>query len=128
MCVTFIERDLRCIDISKLFKTRPIVHLCKSQTRRPFKLNSTFLEPSVIYSAAGYEVTVKYHLSIKNYCHSGMFKRKLFKYTKTMKYTVKPVLSGHSKKDKTNILMSNGSLMKVESIAECSPWSILQYF
>ena len=24
--------------------------------------------------------------------------------------------------------MSNDSLMKVESIAECSPWSILQYF
>ena len=23
--------------------------------------------------------------------------------------------------------MANGSLMKVESIAECSPWSILQY-
>ena len=34
--------------------------------------------------------------------------------------TVKPVLSGHSKMDKTNILMTNGSLMKVESIAECS--------
>ena len=34
--------------------------------------------------------------------------------------TVKPVLSGHSKIDKTNILMTNGSLMKVESIAECS--------
>ena len=31
------------------------------------------------------------------------------------------------KKDKTNILITNGSLMKVESIAECSPWSILQY-
>ena len=30
--------------------------------------------------------------------------------------------------DKTKILMTNGSLMKVESIAECSPWSILQYF
>ena len=29
---------------------------------------------------------------------------------------------------KTKILMPNGSLMKVESIAECSPWSILQYF
>ena len=42
--------------------------------------------------------------------------------------TVKPVLSGHSKKDKTKLLMANGSLMKVESIAECSPWSILQYF
>ena len=24
--------------------------------------------------------------------------------------------------------MANGILMKVESIAECSPWSILQYF
>ena len=42
--------------------------------------------------------------------------------------TVKPVLSGHSKLDKTKILMTNGSFMKVESIAECSPWSILQYF
>ena len=42
--------------------------------------------------------------------------------------TVKPVLSGHSKKDKAKISMTNGSLMKVESIAECSHWSILQYF
>ena len=42
-------------------------------------------------------------------------------------YTVKPVLSGHSKIDKTKVLMANGSLMKVESIAECSRWSILQY-
>ena len=32
----------------------------------------------------------------------------------------KNVLSGHSKIDKTNILKTNGSLMKVESIAECS--------
>ena len=38
--------------------------------------------------------------------------------------TVKPVLSGHSKTDKTKVLKTNGSLMKVESIAEC----ILQYF
>ena len=42
--------------------------------------------------------------------------------------TVKPVLNGHSKIDKTKILMTNGSLMKVESIAECSLWSSLQYF
>ena len=42
--------------------------------------------------------------------------------------TVKPVLSGHSKIDKTKVLKTNGSLMKVESIAECSPWSILQCF
>ena len=43
-------------------------------------------------------------------------------------YTVKPVLSSHSKIDETKILMTNGSLMKVESIAEYSPWSIQQYF
>ena len=48
------------------------------------------------------------------------------KKSKQMKPTVKPVLSGHSKLDKTTILMTNGSLLKVESIAECSPWSILQ--
>ena len=42
--------------------------------------------------------------------------------------TVKPVLSGHSKIDKTQISMTTGSLMTVESIAECYPWSILQYF
>ena len=40
--------------------------------------------------------------------------------------TVKPVLGGHLKIDKTKALMENGSLMKVEIIAECSPWSILQ--
>ena len=33
--------------------------------------------------------------------------------------TVKPVLRGHSKVDKTKILTTNGSLMKVKSIAEC---------
>ena len=40
-------------------------------------------------------------------------------------FTVKSVFSGHSKIDKTKILMTNDSLMKIESIAE---WSILQYF
>ena len=45
-----------------------------------------------------------------------------------MDCTVKPVLSGNSEIDKTKILMTNGCLMKVKSIAECSPWSILQYF
>ena len=41
---------------------------------------------------------------------------------------VKPVENGHSKIDKIKILMTNDSFMKVESIAECSPVSILQYF
>ena len=35
-------------------------------------------------------------------------------------HTGKPVLSSHSKIDKAKILKTNGSLMKVESIAECS--------
>ena len=32
------------------------------------------------------------------------------------------------KNRQTMLLITNGSLMKVVSIAECSPWSILQYF
>ena len=34
--------------------------------------------------------------------------------------TVKPVLSDHSKIDEKKVLKTNGSLMQVESIAECS--------
>ena len=30
--------------------------------------------------------------------------------------------------DKTKVLMRTSSLMNLESITECSPWSILQYF
>ena len=40
-------------------------------------------------------------------------------------YTVKPVLSGHLKIDKTKVLMANGSLMKVKSIAECMEHSVI---
>ena len=39
--------------------------------------------------------------------------------------TVKPVYKGHLKIDKIKILMTNGSLIKVKSIAECSHWMIL---
>ena len=35
-------------------------------------------------------------------------------------YTIKPGLSGHLKKEKIKALKINGSLMKVERIAECS--------
>ena len=34
-------------------------------------------------------------------------------------YTVKPVLSGHSKTCKTKVLKTDGSLMQVKSTAEC---------
>ena len=40
----------------------------------------------------------------------------------------KTCLKWPPKIDKTKILMTNGNLMKVKNIAECSPWSILQYF
>ena len=36
-----------------------------------------------------------------------------------------PVLSDYLKIDKTKVLMESGSLMKVESIAECSLWPAL---
>ena len=35
-------------------------------------------------------------------------------------HTVKPVSNGHPKIYKTKVLKTNGSLMKVKSIAECS--------
>ena len=52
-------------------------------------------------------------------CHFTIF---------SLRFTVKPVQNGRSKIDKTKVLMTTGCLMKVESIAECSLWSILQYF
>ena len=36
---------------------------------------------------------------------------------------MKPVLSGHSKIDKTKVLKKGGSLVQVESISECSEHS-----
>ena len=44
--------------------------------------------------------------------------------------TMRLFLSGRSKIEKTKILLTkiNCNLMKVKSVAECSPWSILQYF
>ena len=45
-------------------------------------------------------------------------------YSSSRRYTVKPVLSGHLEIDKRMVLMENGSLMKVDRIAECIP----QYF
>ena len=35
-------------------------------------------------------------------------------------WSVKSILGSHSKIDKTKVLKTNGSLMKVKSIAECS--------
>ena len=42
--------------------------------------------------------------------------------------TVNPVLSGHSKRDQKLAFKTHYRLMQVKSIAECSHWSILQYF
>ena len=55
-----------------------------------------------------------YILIFCNFSVSGLI------FTFIESYTIKPVLSGHSKIDKTKVLKTNGSLMKVESIAECS--------
>ena len=42
--------------------------------------------------------------------------------------TVKPVLSGHSKRRPKFVFKTNNCLMQVKSIAECSKGSILQFF
>ena len=46
----------------------------------------------------------------------------------TYEYTVKPVLSGHSKRRLKLVFKTDYRLMQVKSIAECSNGSILQYF
>ena len=43
-------------------------------------------------------------------------------------WTVKPVLSRHSKRRSKLVFKTDYRLMQVKSIAECSEWSILQYF
>ena len=45
-----------------------------------------------------------------------------------MRFTVKPVLAGHSKEDHKLVFNTDYRLMKVRSIAERSKGSILQYF
>ena len=45
-----------------------------------------------------------------------------------IKGTVKPVLSGHSKRRPKLVFKTNYRLMQVKSIADCSKGSILQYF
>ena len=43
-------------------------------------------------------------------------------------YTVKSVLSGHSKIDKTRVLKTSGSLVQVKSTAECSTGAVCNTF
>ena len=46
----------------------------------------------------------------------------------SIRYTVKPVLSGHSKRGPNCFFKTDYRLMQDKSIAECSKGSILQYF
>ena len=50
--------------------------------------------------------------SLRPGCHFGAAVR--------ASHTLKSVLSGHSKIDKTKVLKTDGTLTQVESIAECS--------
>ena len=75
-----------------------------------------YLHPFFVY--AGYESsrqTAHLHRTtethIQNVPNSHKLANSYFMYSKS-----------HSKIDKTKILMTTGSLMKVESIAECSPF------
>ena len=61
-----------------------------------------------------YRKLVKVH-NCNEYYVLGAF----FSLVEENKITVKPVLSCRANIDKTKVLKKNGSLMKVESIAEC---------
>ena len=62
------------------------------------------------------ECPIKIWIKIKNTTQQPLKHKR----TVPIDNTVKPVLSGHFKIDKTKVLMKNGSLMDVERIAECS--------
>ena len=94
------------------------------------KFDVNKMSPKILFSSKDelHEIVADYG---KNYYITSMVKAPNIAHLSLLTsigYTVKPVLRGHSKIEKTMILMTNGSIMKVESIAECSPWSILQYF
>ena len=71
-------------------------------------------------------------------CEKSHFIKKYSSYSESTNSTKQKVHIGNQysktclkqplKKDKTEILLTNVSLIKVERIAEYSPWSILQYF
>ena len=50
-----------------------------------------------------------------------------FRFTLSLDGTVKPVLSGHSKRRPKLVFKTNYCLIQIKSIAECSKGSILQY-
>ena len=56
-----------------------------------------------------------------HYILVNIFKLDYGRCSKILNTTLKnPVLNDHSEMDKTKVLMTNGGLMRVESIAECS--------
>ena len=94
----------------------------------PGKLDIKRHSPSILYLLTQCHLTLFLPFTTIDVCSLiCLFFHDLY-WWPILKCTVNPVLSGHSKTDKTKILMTNCKLMKVESIAECSPWSILQYF
>ena len=75
---------------------------------------------------SSFQMFLKFH---RSHLQAGFVSRVLFICKRVLRYVYsKTCVKRTLKIDKTKILMTNGSLMKVESIAECSPWSILQYF
>ena len=67
---------------------------------------------------------LKFFTGIKSNLHVGTFFLPL-RLNGTSKYSKICIKLPLKKKAKTKILMTNGSLMKVKSIAECSPWPAL---
>ena len=69
---------------------------------------------------------ISYFLNHNIHCGNSLVVPYSVKFTLLLKqstlrvHAVKPVLSDHSEIDKTKAFRTNGSLMKVESIAECS--------
>ena len=88
---------------------------------------NVFIEPTGICTLAYNEDPENLPNNTFTVCYQRLRKILIWKFKPVnatpqcvQKITVKPVLSSHSKIDKTKVLKTNNSLMKVESIAECS--------
>ena len=117
--------------IQQAFSKPCLVNLISKETRLVF---SIFQALELVFMYLQVSSTVLYFpqrsmvcLSQKRLCHS-ICRSWDTEHTLLERYcTVKPVLSGHSKKDKKLVFKTDYRLMEVESIAECSKESILQY-
>ena len=91
---------------------------------RPYLTVSNFLKWPLVYK----RLSAHEHSNTRIIFRASLHLIAYFVYNLMLTCTVKPVLSSHSKRKPKLFSKTDYRLIQVKSIAECSPWSILQYF